>query len=138
MADFSTKQYGYHDVSIAYGGRILEGVTEFEYTAKRAKSVLRGRGSKGHAITRGDYEYDGKIVIWQSELEAMIRDAPDKDILKLSFQVTITYAPEEGGQTVTDIIPVAEVSEFKKGMKTGDQNMLVELPIIFYDIKLQQ
>lgn len=138
MADFSTKQYSWSDVSIVIGGRILEGCTEFEYTAKQAKGVLRGRGNKGHAITRGDKEYEGKIVIWQSELEAMIRDAPDRDILKLNFQIVVAYVPEDGGQSVTDVVPEAEITEYKKGMKTGDQNQLIELPLIFYDLKPQQ
>jgi hypothetical protein len=138
MPTFSSKQYGWNDISIAIGGRILEGVTEFEYTAKQEKDILRGRGSKGHRILRGNKAYEGKLVLWQSEVEAMIADSPNKDILDLEFSIIYTYAPEEGGQSVTDIVPVAEVLEYKKGMKQGDKNMLVELPVIFYDIKNQQ
>jgi len=128
-ADFSTKDYSWSDVTIAYGGRILEGVTEFEYTAKQEKEIKRGRGAKGHGILRGNKSYEGKIVVWQSELEAMIRDAPDKDILNLNFSITVAYTPNDGGQ---------DVIEYKKGMKQGDKQMLVELPILFYDLKPQQ
>lgn len=134
----SSKQYSWSDVSISIGGRILEGVVEFEYTAKQEKDILRGRGNKGHRILRGDKAYEGKLVLWQSEVEAMIADAPGKDILNLNFGVIFAYVPEDGGQTCTDIVPEAEVLEYKKGMKQGDKNMLVELPLIFYDIKPQQ
>jgi len=137
-ADFSTKDYSWSDVTIAYGGRILEGVTEFEYTAKQEKEIKRGRGAKGHGILRGNKSYEGKIVVWQSELEAMIRDAPDKDILNLNFSITVAYTPNDGGQDVIDIVPEAEITEYKKGMKQGDKQMLVELPILFYDLKPQQ
>jgi len=138
MPDFSTKQFSWSDVSIAYGGRILEGCTEFEYTKKQEKEILRGRGNKGHGILRGNKAYEGKLVIWQSELEAMERDAPDGDALNLNFSVTIAYTPRDGGQDVIDIIPEAEILEYKKGMKQGDKNQLIELPLIFYDLKNQQ
>jgi hypothetical protein len=135
---FSTKDYSWSDVSVVVGGRLLEGVTEFEYTAKQDKEIKRGRGNKGHGIMRGDKAYEGKLVVWQSELEAMIRDAPGNDILNLNFSITVAYTPLDGGQNVIDIVPEAEFLEYKKGMKTGDKQMLVELPVIFYDLKPQQ
>ncbi|MDV6170233.1 hypothetical protein R1T16_17485 [Flavobacterium sp. DG1-102-2] len=138
MADFSTKQYGWKDLAIAYGGRILDGITEVEYTAAQEKDVLRGRGADPHAVLRGNKTYSGKITIWQSELEAMTRDAPNKDILALNFTTTVTYVPADGGQAVTDILLNCEFTEVKKGLKQGDKNMLVELPFIFTGLKPQQ
>lgn len=138
MNTFSSKQYAWSDVSISIGGRILEGAQDVEYTNKQEKDVLRGRGNKPHKIIRGNKSYDGKLTIWQSELEAMTKDAPNKDILALNFDIIVSYAPEDGGETVTDVIYSAEFTEVKKGMKQGDKNMLVELPIIFLDVKPQQ
>ncbi len=138
MSEFSSKQYAWHDLSISIGGRILEGVTEVEYSVKQEKDTLRGRGNKPHKITRGNKSYEGKITIWQSELEAMVKDAPNKDILDLNFDVIVSYVPEDGGQSVTDVLSGCEFTETKKGMKQGDKNMLVELPIIFLDVKAQQ
>ena len=99
---------------------------------------MRGRGNKPHKITRGNKSYEGKITIWQSELEAMVQDAPNKDILDLNFDVIVSYVPEDGGQSVTDVLSGCEFTETKKGMKQGDKNMLIELPIIFLDVKPQQ
>lgn len=138
MSTFSSKQYAWPDLSIAIGGRILEGITEVEYTVKQEKDTLRGRGNKPHKITRGNKSYEGKITIWQSELEAMVQDAPNKDILDLNFDVIVSYVPEDGGQSVTDVLSGCEFTETKKGMKQGDKNMLIELPIIFLDVKPQQ
>lgn len=138
MSAFSSKQYAWPDLSISIGGRILEGITEVEYTVKQEKDTLRGRGNKPHKITRGNKSYEGKITIWQSELEAMVQDAPNKDILDLNFDVIVSYVPEDGGQSVTDVLSGCEFTETKKGMKQGDKNMLIELPIIFLDVKLQQ
>jgi hypothetical protein len=138
MSTVSSKQYAWSDLSISIGGRILEGITEVEYSSKQEKDTLRGRGNKPHSIIRGNKSYEGKITLWQSELEAMVKDAPNKDILDLNFDVIVAYVPEDGGETVTDVLVGCEFTETKKGMKQGDKNMLVELPIIFLDVKAQQ
>lgn len=135
---YSSKNYSWNDISISIGGRIIEGVDEIEYTYKQDKSVLRGRGGKGHKVLRSNKDYEGKITLWQSEIEAMIKDAPNKDLLALSFDVIWSFVPDDGGATVTDVLQTCEFTEMKKGMKQGDKNMLVELPFIFLDIKPQQ
>lgn len=135
---YSSQNYSWNDISIAFGGRIVEGIEEIEYTAKQEKNVLRGRGGKGHKITRGNKDFEGKVTLWQSEIEAMIADAPNQDLLALSFDIIWSFTPNDGGATVTDVLTTCEVKEYKKGMKQGDQNMLVELPIIFLDVKHQQ
>jgi len=137
MATFDSKQYAWCDISIAFGGRILIGVTEVEYAEKREKVLLYGRGCKPHGVAAGNYSYEGKMSLWQSELEAMTRDAPSKDILGLSFDLVVSYVPLDGGQIVTDILRHVEFTEVKKGMKQGDKNMIVELPIIFIDVDRQ-
>lgn len=138
MKTFSSKQYAWCDISVALGGRILEGCTAVEYTEKKEKEYIYGRGCKPHAVARGNTTYEGKLSIWQSELEAMTRDAKNKDIMALSFDVVIAYVPHDGGQMVTDILKGVEFTEVKKGMAQGDKNMTVELPIVFLDIKKQQ
>ena len=138
MADFSSKQYSWCSLSIALGGRIIEGVTGVEYTVKKEKEFLYGRGCKPHQILSGNVSYEGKIKIWQSELEAMTRDAQDKDVTKMRFDVVIAYVPEGGGQIVTDILEGVEITEVKKGIAQGDKNMEIELPILFLNIKYQQ
>ena len=137
MGTFSSKQYAWSDISIAFGGRIIAGVTEVEYTEKKEKSALYGRGSKPLSIVRGNNSFEGKLSIWQSELEAMTRDAKNNDILNLNFDLVVAYVPSEGGQIVTDILKNVEFTEVKKAMKQGDKNMVVELPIIFTDVKRQ-
>jgi hypothetical protein len=138
MSAISSKQYSWNDISVAFGGRIEEGVTEVEYSVKQEKDVLRGRGSKPYQVLKGNKDFEGKIMVWQSTLEAMIKDAPNKDILALRFDVIWAFTPTDGGETVTDILVGCEIKEYKKSMKQGDKNMLVELPFIFLDVKHQQ
>ncbi len=138
MSTFSSKQYAWSDVSISIGGRIIEGITEVEYTVKQEKETLRGRGNNPHKVTRGNKSYEGKITIWQSELEAMVLSAPKADILDLTFDVIVSYVPSDGGKTVIDVLTGCEFTETKKSMKQGDKNMVVELPIVFLGVKAQQ
>ena len=138
MSVISSKQYSWNDISVAFGGSIHEGVTDIEFTAKQDKSVLRGRGAKGHNILRGDKDFEGKITLWQSLIEEMIAEAPNKDLLSLSFDIIWSFVPEDGGATVVDVLKTVEIKEFKKGMKQGDKNMLVELPFMFLDYLPQQ
>jgi hypothetical protein len=138
MSAYSSKNYSWNDISILLGSRIVEGVEDIEYTYKQEKGVLRGRGGKGHKITRGNKDYEGKITLWQSEVESMIKDAPNKDILALTFDIVWSFVPDDGGATVTDVLSTCEITEYKKSMKQGDKNMLIELPFMFLDVKPQQ
>lgn len=138
MPDFNSKQYSWCDISVAMGGRIIEGLTAVEYTKKQEKDFLYGRGCDPHGIVRGNKSYEGKLELWQSELEAMTRDAKNKDVLVLSFDLIVSYVPHEGGLIVVDTLKNVEFTEVKKGMKQGDKNMLIEMPIIFTKVKPQQ
>jgi hypothetical protein len=138
MATFSSKQYSWADMTISYGGRILEGVMEVEYKETKEKEYLYGRGAKPHAIVHGNMNYEGKIKVWQSELEAMTKDAKDKDINNLSFDIVVAYVPRDNdGQIITDILKNVEFMEVTKSMTQGATNMEVELPIMFLDVKRQ-
>lgn len=139
MSTFDSRQYSWCKISVAFGGRIIDGITEIEYTEKQEKEYLWGRGCSPHAVLRGHRTNEGKISIWQSELEALTRDAPNKDIMKLNFDIIITYVPDDGvGEIVTDILKGCEFSEVKKSIKQGDKNMNVELPIMITKILRQQ
>ena len=133
-----SKQYSWSDYSVAYGGRILEGITGLEHSAKQEKEVLYGRGNKPHEIVRGNKSYEGKIMLWQSEVERMIADAPNKDILNLRFNINEAFVPAEGGQTVINLLQDVEITELPSSFKQGDKNQIIELPFIFLNIKRQQ
>ncbi len=135
---FSSKQYSWKDLSVAYGGRIIEGITENEYEIEQDDDFLYGRGNEPHDIIEGNISYKGKLTLWQSELEAMIRDAPGKKLSNLRPDIVNTYASEEGGQITTDICGNVKFGGYKKSFKQGDKNMLVELPYKFTRYKPQE
>lgn len=132
------KQYSWDDYSIAYGSRILEGVVGVKYTPKQEKELLFGRGSNAHNIVRGNKSNSGSVKLWQSEVERMIADAPDKDIFKLRFNITEAFTPKDGGQTVINILEGVEITELPRDFNQGDKNQVIELPFIFLKWKPHQ
>ncbi|MEX6627568.1 hypothetical protein PG913_08260 [Tenacibaculum pacificus] len=132
------KQYSWSDYSIAYGGRILEGCTGFEASTKKEKAFLYGRGDNPHEIVGGNKSYEGKIKLWQSEVERMISDAPNNDILKLRFNVTEAYVPIDGGQMVVNNYKGVEITELSTAFNQGDKNQIIELPVMYLSVDRQQ
>lgn len=138
MSDFYTsKQYSWNDISIIMGGRIIEGVVDIEVEVSRETKVLKGRGMKGHQILKGNHAVKGKIGIWQSEFEAMTESAPDKDPTLMEFDLLWSHVATDGGPTVVDVIKSTSIESFKKGMKQGDTNQIIELPFVALDFKPQ-
>lgn len=125
-------EYGYEDVSISALGRSLIGFTEFNYGATKAYTNIHGRGSS--PIKRGRGKKDakpGKLVLLQSEFEALQRSAPPgSDPTDWApFDVTVVYA-QIGGVMTRDIVPTCQVTDYEKGMTTEDGNMTIELSLI--------
>ncbi|SCY94707.1 hypothetical protein [Flavobacterium caeni] len=138
MDTVSSKQFSWNETSILIGGRIIEGVVDIEYTAKQETKPLNGRGNKPHRILKGNKTFTGKKTIWQSEFEAMVEAAPNKDALDLEFDIVWAHTPADGvGKAVVEVLKGCVISEYKKSMKQGDTNMLVELPFDFCDVKPQ-
>lgn len=135
---FSSKQYGWCDITVSFGGRIIEGITAVEYKESQEKDYLYGRGCRPHGVVKGNRSYEGKISIWQSELEAMTRDTRDNDVLNLEFSVIVAYVPRDGGQVVTDVLKGVQFTEVAKGMAQGDKNKIIEMPMMFIGVKRQQ
>lgn len=130
-------EYSWEDIQVILPGKALpvDGVTGIEYTVKKEHTNIYGRGDKPIATGRGKKEYSGSLSILQSELEALQASlAAGKDITDMApFQITVAYAPE-GGVIKTDILKSVRFGEVKKGMKSGDPNMEIQIPLIIGDI----
>lgn len=132
------KQYRWRDLSISIGSRIFEGVTGLKHSEKIEKEYIYGRGEKPIDIVSGNKSNEGSIKLWQSEVEAMIEEAPDNDILKLRFNITEALVPTDGGKTVVNILKDCEITELSSDFNQGDKNQIIELPFIFLETARQQ
>jgi hypothetical protein len=130
-------EYAWEDLQVVMLGRPVIGITEVSYKVMREKRNIWGRGNKPVARGRGPKNYEGKIKLLQSELEALQRGlAKGSDPTDIRpFQVVCAYQIEPGGIVTTDIWEDVEILEFEKAMKTTDLNMEIELPVIIGEIR---
>jgi len=129
-------EYAWEDIIVVAFGRPLTGIQGIEYTTSKVRNPIYGRGDKPHSISRGQKSFTGTMTLLQSELEAIHKQLPPgKDITDIvEFTIVVSYAPE-GGVITTDKLMSCCVTELKKGMKTGDDSMVIELPLVIGDIK---
>ena len=135
---FDTKEFGWKDISVAYKGKIYEGIEECEYSKKQATDFLYGRGNDPHDIVDGNNEYEGKLSLWLGTIHQMEDDAPGGDITKLRGDIIVAYANDSLAPSRTDVLKNIKFSEFKKGGKQGDKYMKVELPFKYTKLLLNQ
>lgn len=135
------QEYSWQSVNFFFLGRPVAGVLEVSYTTKRDKKNIMATGSKPIARARGAKSYEGKIKVLQSELQALQRAAnnlkPGADLTDIGmFDIQVCYVPDPlTGAIITDVLKDCEFTEVTKGMKVGDLNMEVELPLIIGDIQ---
>lgn len=127
-------EYAFEDIEIVILGRPLVGFTGIEYSTKKDKTYIHARGAKTKSIGRGQETSSGTLSLLQSEVEAIQRQLPKGvKITDIYFNITVAYAPL-GGVITIDHIKEAHPEELKKGMKTGDGNMTIDIPFKCVDI----
>ncbi len=133
---FNSTEFAWKDIVVTAMGRPFERIMEIEYDVEEDKKYIYGRGSKVKGIQPGRKKPGGNITIGQSELEAMLRRAQETNPLAtytdLVFDIQVHYL--KGTDLVKDRIVGAEFTKAPKGMKEGDSDMQIKLPIMAMDV----
>lgn len=131
-------EFSWEDMYLLIPGKAtpVTGITDIMYTVKKDHTNIWGRGDKPVAMGRGKKEYEGEITLLQSEVEGLLATLlPGQDITDIPAGiVTVAYAPIGGSQVVDQLLFV-RFKEMPKGMKTGDGNMEIKIPLAIGDIK---
>lgn len=132
-------EYAWEDLQVVVDGSPLPltGITGIEYTSKKAHGNVYGRGSKPVSMSRGREEFEGKMTLLQSQLEAWQRTLAKGASLttKRPFTATVAYAPAIDAVPTVDQLLYCRIGEVTKSFTNEDGNMVVELPLIIGDIK---
>lgn len=134
------RQYGWADISLMLGGRLVTGARGITYKESQEKELLYGKGERPMSIQKGNKKYEGSIILLQSEIETLKelgRSVVGRaSILDLNLNAVVCYGdPEKGDPMITDQLFNIQFTEVEKSMKQGDKNMEVTLPFICTDIK---
>lgn len=137
MANYSSKQYAWVDITVVLLGKSVTGLRAIEYKSKRQKEVLFATGKKGLGIQMGKKEYEGTITVLRSELIAMNAAAKAKgydDVTDLEFDIIVSYISETG-VVQTDKVINASITEAPNSIKEGDLYSEHALPFIACDVE---
>jgi hypothetical protein len=132
---FNSREYEWADIVVNIGGRDIVGIRGVSYEASQEKEPLYGRGNKPISIQKGNKSYKGELVLLQSELEAMRIAAGVKSLLDIQFNMTVGYIPGDTLIIKTDQLKGCQFTSIPKGMKQGDKNMEITMPIVALDLK---
>lgn len=132
------REYSGKDCKVAMLGREVAAIS-IKYSAKQDKKDMYVLGkSTPHAEIVGRKEFEGEIVLPQSEFEALVRSLPaGQDVLDIApFDIVVLYLDEATGLAVTDILEGCSFKEYEKEMKNEDDMMEISLPLRISNIKL--
>ncbi|GAB4129594.1 MAG: hypothetical protein Fur0027_14580 [Raineya sp.] len=132
------REYSGKDCKIAMLGREVAAIS-ISYSGKQEKTNMFVLGkSTPYAEIVGRKEFEGEIVLPQSEFEAIVRSLPaGQDPLDIApFDIVVLYIDEVTRLAVTDILEDCTFTEYGKEMKNEDDMMEVSLPLRISNIKL--
>ena len=130
------REFTFQDITIQMLGKSVVGARKVKYVPKQSVTNLYGTGKKPIGRSYGKIEYEGELVIYQSELHALQSTlARGKSILDIAdFDISVSYLDTDG-TTSTDLIKDCRFLEVPKELGVDDEFMEVTIPIAIGDIQ---
>lgn len=134
---FNSEEYGFVDLQVIMQGRPVIGLQGVQFEAEQQKGNIHGAGSKPIARTRGPVNYTGMVKVLMSELVALMQSqGQNQRLLKIRpFDIIVAFAPAVGDVVTTFRLVYCEFTKWGIDVKNGDQQIVVELPIVIGDIE---
>lgn len=122
--------YSWADIVTSISGVPVTGIVGVEYGDDQ--EVVNKYGAGRHPVGRakGRITSSAKIILYQEEVEAIQRQAPNGRIQDIApFDITVTYLPDSGIVT-TDKIRNCQFKGNSRKWKEGDTGQEVELELV--------
>lgn len=122
--------YSWADIVTSISGVPVTGIVGVEYGDDQ--EVVNKYGAGRHPVGRakGRITPSAKIILYQEEVEAVQRQAPNGRIQDIApFDITVTYLPDSGIVT-TDKIRNCQFKGNSRKWKEGDTGQEVELELV--------
>lgn len=135
---FKSSEFAWKDLKVVVAGKEVAGIKEIEYETQRETVHIYAAGDEPHSKVKKEKHYTGRIVLFQSELEALTDSAKlagGEDVTDISFDVIANYSKSVTSRAVTDSLVECDITRIPKRFRQGDDNMEIELPIMIGKIK---
>ncbi len=129
------KVYDWADVVCTIAGVPVTGITGIEYKDDQEVVVKHGAGRLPVGYAKGRITCDGKITLYQEEVEAIQRQSPNGRLQDIApFDIIVNYMPDNGIVT-TDKLRNCMFKNNGRGWKEGDTGQEVELDLVMSHIE---
>jgi hypothetical protein len=109
--------YSFASVELSFGGIKFRGFKEIKYSHKVDIGKIRGNHPQVLARTRGDYDAEGSVVLWQHEWD-YLRNQIGSGYLEAVFPISVVYS-EVGTGTTSDLLHGCRFLSVEKGASQG-------------------
>lgn len=122
-------------VVVLIGGVPVTGITAVEYSDSQEVVNKYGAGRYPVGRAKGRITSEGKLILYQEEVQAIQAQAPLGRIQDIApFDVMVTYMPDSG-IIKTDKLRNCQFSGNARKWKEGDTGQEVELPLVMSHIE---
>lgn len=129
------KLYDWADIVLTIAGVPVTGVTGIEYKDEQEVEMKYGAGRYPVGFGKGRISCDGKITLYQEEVEAIQRQSPTGRLQDIApFNIIVSYLPDTGIVSTDKLRNVV----FKNNGRTwgeGDTGKTVEIDLAMSHIE---
>lgn len=129
------KKYSWEDITIKLPHGTLVDVDSIDYSDKKEKEAIYGKGSNPQGYGTGNYSAEGKLSLRKEEFDKLVDHAKQNggSLYGLKpFTITVAYANEDQ-QTVTDTLQSCTITEISGGSKQGDKDVKRDISLAILD-----
>lgn len=135
---FDSQECEWADMTVLFAGSPLTKIRSIKYKATQDKEALYAAGNEPISIQSGKRSYEGEIKVLKGALDDMNAAAVAAgggDILDISFEIVVTYAPKGTRPLQTDTLLGCQIKDYEKTWEQGAKMMEITLPIVFLGFK---
>ena len=130
------REYEWGDISLVVNGVSIVGFRGIKYGPKQEQEGLHAKGYKALAVQKGNIDYDGEIILTQSEATALDAASGGNLLNIRNANMVVQYGdPSTGIPAQTVVLIGISWGENKKDWKQGQKFAEITIPFIYLDEK---
>ena len=139
---FDSREFEFADTKVSLLAGQLSGLRGLTYKESQEKELVYGQGNRPKAIQRGNFKYEGTLMMLKTDFDQLCKVALSAgyqsllDVPGKLINISCTYCKTDNLALIsTDTLITCEFTDVEDGMKQGDKFKEISLPFIFLSKK---
>ncbi|MDD4394701.1 MAG: hypothetical protein PHQ33_02295 [Bacteroidales bacterium] len=129
-------EYSWGDIVCMIGNMPITGITGIEYSDDQEVTDNYGAGRYPVSRSKGRITCAGKITLYASEVNALVKKTVNGRIQDLAaFDIIVSYIPDSGGVVVIDKLRNCQFKKNERSWSEGDTSKTVDLDLAISHIQ---